>query len=132
MAAAPAHGIQRTCPACEDEKTHRKTSDSLAPAGLLIRFPVSLAIRTLVQREPFEPVGPDNAHCRDEIADDGATCADHANTTCSVTGAGFAGSGMLIGAGIGSMIAPGAGTLVGGAVDGLMSGIGGAYAYGVR
>jgi hypothetical protein len=89
-----------------------------------------LASRHLVQREPFEPAGTDNSSCRDKIAEDGARCADHVNTACSVGGAGITASAALIGAGIGTLIAPGPGTLVGLAIGAVGGGIGGALAYG--
>ena len=82
-----------------------------------------------IQRDPFDAVGPDNGACREKVTEDGAVCQDHANTACSVGGAGAAASGALIGAGVGSMV-PLLGTLVGGAIGAVAGGIGGALAYG--
>jgi hypothetical protein len=143
--AAPAGPVQRQC-ACGSHSDSggecaecRSKREARAAAKTALRvqrkqqaapIAASPAGTGLVQRDPFDTTGPDNAHCKDKVTEDGAVCADHVNTACSVGGAATAGAGLLIGAGIGSMIAPGVGTLIGGAVGGLVAGIGGALAYG--
>ncbi|MFL6416678.1 MAG: DUF4157 domain-containing protein [Bryobacteraceae bacterium] len=122
------------CPACQKQRELREAAAQAAPVrrreNAAAPFSSSSAGHDLVQRAPFDPEGPDNVHCKDKVTEDGAACADHVNTACSVGAAATGGAGLLIGAGIGSMIAPGVGTLIGGAVGGLVSGIGGALAYG--
>ncbi len=87
----------------------------------------------LIQREIWDLTGPDAASCKDKIAEDTAVCSDHANTACTAGGATIAGTGALLGAGIGAMVtgpAAPAGALIGGLVGFGAGIVGGIYGYG--
>jgi len=118
------------CAAC---KSKREAGVQTMPvehgAAVFDKDSIHRLSRRAVQRDPFDPQGTDSASCKDKIAEDGARCADHVNTACSVGGALVAGEGALAGGLIGSVV-PVVGTFAGAVVGGLAGGIAGALTYG--
>jgi hypothetical protein len=129
-AASAPSAVHRQCACGVHTSSSGMCSECRAKTTETVQRLALRASQYLIQRDPFEPAGTDNSSCRDKITEDGARCADHANTMCSVTGAGLGGSAAAVGAGIGSLFFPGLGTIIGGAAGLLLGGIGGAKIYG--